>query len=85
MKKILKSCRRLMIFKMTIDKKILSWLTTVPSSDINFKYQLKDANLETMEEALKNIGLSKTARKAIKIQMRKLQKRKLKNENNGSS
>ena len=56
---------------MKVDKKILSWLTTVPASDCNFKSQLKDANIKTMQEALKDKELSKLARKSIEIELRR--------------
>lgn len=61
-----------------IDKEILPWLITVPASDINFRNKLKEANLETLQEALKS-ELSKTAIKLIESQIRRL-----KNEFSGS-
>lgn len=57
-----------------IDKNILSWLTTVPASDINFKTNLQNANLETLQEALKKDSLSKLARKSIESKIKKLQR-----------
>jgi len=59
---------------MSVDKKTLSWLTTVPASDINFRMRLKDANLETLHAALKKPGLSKTAVRMINAQIRRLNK-----------
>lgn len=59
---------------MKVNKEDLRWLTTVPASDINFKTRLRDANLVTMREALGDNGLSKTARKAIEIQIRRITK-----------
>lgn len=59
---------------MSIDKETLPWLTTVPASDINFRLRLKEANVETCEEALKSPGLSKTAIRMIHAQIRRLSK-----------
>jgi len=59
-----------------VDKKTLSWLTTVPAGDINFKMRLKDANIETCREALKNNKLSKLARKNIESRIKHLDKQK---------
>ncbi len=61
---------------MKIDKKILSWLTTVPASDINFRNNLKQANKETLQAALKDKTLSKAAIRFIESEM----KRKIKEE-----
>ena len=63
---------------MKINKKILSWLITVPASDTNFRCQLKDANIETMQEALKNKELSKAARKFIESEIRRKRKNNFK-------
>jgi hypothetical protein len=49
-------------------------LTTVPASDINFKTNLQNANLETLQEALKKDSLSKLARKSIESKIKKLQR-----------
>ena len=57
-----------------VDKGILSWLTTVPAGDINFKGKVKEANELTLKEALKDKNLSKAAIKSIEIQLRKIKK-----------
>lgn len=57
-----------------INKEILSWLITVPASDMNFKVNLQQANLETLQESLKNNSLSKLARKSIESRIKKLQR-----------
>ncbi len=59
---------------MMIDRKILSWLTIVPSGDINFKNQLEDANVETIQEALKDSSMGKTKKKVLESKLKKLQK-----------
>lgn len=60
-----------------IDKQTLSWLTTVPASDNNFKNNLKQADKDTCIEALKDTGLTKTARKAIERRIRQIDRKKL--------
>lgn len=57
-----------------INKNDLSWLTSCPASDCNFKGHLNDSNIETLREALKDKSISKAARKAIEIKIRKLEK-----------
>jgi hypothetical protein len=57
---------------MKIDKRILSWLTTVPAGDTNFKWNLKEANKVTLQAALRNKKISKTTRKSIEIQLRRV-------------
>lgn len=59
---------------MEINKEILNWIVNVPASNNNFKLNLKKANLQTCREALKNNCLSKGARKAIEVQIRRLKK-----------
>lgn len=55
-----------------MNKENLSWLTTVPCSDYNFKSRLEDSDLETCREALKNKSISKTARKMIESRVKRL-------------
>jgi len=62
--------------KEKINKNDLSWLTTCPQGDINFKCHLRDANIPTLESALKNKSISKTARKKIQAQLNRLKKKK---------
>ncbi len=57
-----------------INKTNLSWLTTVPSGDINFRNRLKESNIITLKEALKDKSISKTARRMIESQIKKLEK-----------
>lgn len=57
-----------------IDKDVLSWLTSCPASDINFTFNLVYANVETLQAALKDKHISKTARSKIEITIRKKQK-----------
>ena len=57
-----------------INKEILSWLTTVPASDINFRSRLKDANWITIHEALKDKFISKAARNFMEAQLKRLEK-----------
>lgn len=57
-----------------INKKTLSWLTTCPQSDINFKSHLEEANLDTLIAALKDPGISKAARKKIETRAHRLSK-----------
>ena len=57
-----------------VDKYKLAYLTTVPVSDSGFKMYLKEADIETLEEALKDTDLSKTARAALQSRLNKLQK-----------
>lgn len=57
-----------------MNKENLSWLTTVPASDVNFKGRLKDSDAETIKKALKCKTLSKAARKAMEIRLRKISK-----------
>lgn len=59
-----------------VNKEILSWLVTVPHSDVNFKSKLSDSNRETIEEALKDKGIGKCKRKVLEIKLRKLRKLK---------
>lgn len=59
-----------------INKRGLSWLTTVPASDINFINNVKTANNDTLIEALKNSSISKTARKKIESELVKRSKKK---------
>lgn len=59
---------------MKVNQEDLRWLITVPASDINFKTRLRDANLATMRKALDDKKLSKTAVKAIEIQIRRITK-----------
>ena len=59
---------------MAVEREILNWIVNVPASNNNFKIQLKKANLETCREALKNNCISKGARKAIEVQVRRLKK-----------
>ena len=59
---------------MKIDKKTLSWLTTVPSGDINFRMRLIEANVKTLKKALEDKGLSKTARRMIESQIKRIEK-----------
>ena len=56
-----------------IQKKHLDWLTHCPAGDGNFISHLKQANVETLNEALKDKELTKTARKKIEVQIRKKQ------------
>lgn len=53
-----------------IEQENLGWLK-IPSSDGNFKIHLKQANVETLQEALKDDKISKTARKIIEAEIRK--------------
>lgn len=57
-----------------VDKKILNWLTSCPASDTNFKCNLDYANVETLQAALKDKTISKTARLTIERKIRKKQK-----------
>lgn len=57
-----------------IDKNAVSWLTHCPASDVNFKGTLRDTNIATIQEALKDKTIGKTATKALEIQLRRLQK-----------
>ena len=57
-----------------IDKKVLSWLLTVPSCDINFQMQLKDANKETIRKALKDKSINKTKRIALERRLKKYER-----------
>ena len=59
---------------MEVDKVVLSWLVTVPSGDINFWTNLKRANIETIEEALKAENLGKTKTLILERRLRKLKK-----------
>ena len=59
---------------MKIQKDNLSWLTTVPASDINFKCRLKDSNSATIKKALACKSLSKSAVQKLTSEL----KRKLK-------
>jgi len=63
------TCKEKQQTKMKINKENLSWLTTVPASDINFRTRLKESNLVTMQEALKNKKLSKSARRFIEAEI----------------
>jgi hypothetical protein len=53
------------------DDRHLSWLTKVPTSDINFKVHLEAANVTTLRAALEDPNLTKTARKAIEGKLRR--------------
>ncbi|GAI11951.1 unnamed protein product [marine sediment metagenome] len=55
---------------MKIDKKLLSWLTNCPASDVNFKNNLLIANIATLREALFDENLTKTARLAIERRLK---------------
>ena len=57
-----------------VDENVLSWLTTVPAGDINFRSKLAGANIETLKEALKKKGLSKLAVKSILNKITKIEK-----------
>lgn len=59
-----------------INKENLEWLTQVPGSDPNFKTRLEDSNIETIEEALKDICISEGKRKKMEIKLKKLKKEK---------
>ena len=54
-----------------MNKQHLSWLTSVPASDQNFKEALKKSNLATCEEALKHVT-GKGARAAIEARIKKI-------------
>lgn len=56
------------------DRKILNWICNCPASDINFKGNLAKADIITCEAALENNCISKAARKAIEVKLRKLKK-----------
>ncbi len=60
---------------MKIEKKHIGWLTTVPSGDVNFRGHLKEANIVTLQEALKDESISKTARRMIESQIKRLEKK----------
>jgi hypothetical protein len=56
------------------DNTCFSWLTTCPSSDVNFKSHLKEADFSTLERArdyLIGRPCTKTARTAIEREMRR--------------
>ena len=55
-----------------VNKENLSWLISVPASDVNFSCKLQDSNIETCTEALKNNELSKLARKKIESRIKHL-------------
>jgi hypothetical protein len=57
-----------------IDKNILDWLTKCPASDTNFRINLDRANIETIEEALKYPGQTKTAIRFLESKLRRLKK-----------
>lgn len=54
-----------------INKENLSWLTTVPASDINFIGRLKESNIPTIEAALKDKSLSKLAYQKLNSELMK--------------
>ena len=58
-----------------VQKKHIGWLTTVPSGDVNFRDHLKEANIATLQEALKDKTISKTARRMIGAQIKRLEKK----------
>lgn len=57
--------------KGSIDENVLSWLTNVPASDVNFRGRLKSANIKTLEEALEDYRISKQARSLIESQLKR--------------
>lgn len=59
-----------------IFKENLKWLVGCPSGDINFKNHLDYSNIETLQEALKDNSISKTARRVIESRIKKLSKGK---------
>ncbi len=58
---------------MKIQKEHLSWLSSVPATDINFKMHLKEANEETIKKVLKE-NLPKNKRKILESKLKKIQK-----------
>jgi len=66
--------RNLLNYKMKINKKTLSWLTNCPATDINFIGHLREANIPTIEEALKSPGLSKLAIQKLNSALKKKKK-----------
>jgi hypothetical protein len=57
-----------------VDEDALSWLTTVPADDVNFKGHLKVANIATVKAALATRAVKKTVtkRKVLQSRLRKL-------------
>jgi ParB/RepB/Spo0J family partition protein len=55
-----------------VDKNKVKWLTGTPAKDVNFKLDLKNANLATLKAALAKGVPTKTAREAIAARVRKL-------------
>ncbi len=55
-----------------INKKNLSWITNCPASDINFQSNLKEANVQTIEEALTSkYFLTNSAIKKLQAELKK--------------
>lgn len=60
-----------------VDKATLSWLTSVPVTDLNFKHSLERANRATVEAALDEVRTKagvKTKVKALEVRLRAIQK-----------
>lgn len=57
-----------------VNKENLSWLTTVPCSDQNFKIRLAESDIDTCKQALKCETLTKGSRKAIESRIKKVEK-----------
>jgi len=55
-------------------KNIISWLAHCPSSDINFKSNLEEANLDELQAALKILKTKPESKTAIKLIERKINK-----------
>ena len=52
----------------------LKWLTRCPASDLNFRNHLKQANAETIKEALKDKTLTKTATNLLNAELKRKEK-----------
>ena len=57
-----------------VDADAKAWLCKTPSNDLNFQSALKEANLATLQAALKAGISTKTAREAVEARIRKLEK-----------
>lgn len=62
-----------------VNQNDLNWLTRCPASDLNFRNHLKQANAETIKEALKDKALTKTAINLLNAELKRKEKQNEKN------
>ncbi len=60
---------------MSVNRQTVSWLTTCPPSDLNFRMNLDRATVEDIDDALLSPKLTKTARRLIESRRRSLARR----------